>query len=218
MKLSIIVPTKGRSTLGRTLDSIIHQMAPEDEVLVVTDGPIRHVDDMVKHYDEMSPAGAIRLFGTDKVTADNGGSQRDLAIQYASGDVLLFMDDDDIYTRSAFATIRTAISDNWGVPHIFRMYAGGGGGAGTDVHNFLGALWRTEKLEYGNVGTPMIVVPRLASMPTWAAYHKNSHDFGFIHEIITRRYNGLVVWHPEIIAIIRPTPAEVDREIPRLEA
>lgn len=215
MTFSIIIPTMGRPTLGRTLDSIIHQMGEKDEIIVVTDGPMPHVFDLVKHYVDVMPAGRITVT-TGPETHDNGGTQRDLGISMAQSDWLLFMDDDDIYTRSAFNTVRQALSEFPGpeLPHVFKMQAGGGGGWQTQVVGWTGTLWQQPKLTYGNVGTPMFVVSKLTELPKWANYHKNSHDFGFIHEIVTKYYDNQMVWRPEVISIIRPSGEDLEREIP----
>jgi glycosyltransferase involved in cell wall biosynthesis len=206
MKLSVIVPTLGRQTLPRTLDSIVWQLNPGDELLVVSDGWISHVADQVSHYQSHEHPYYVS-YHRGPTTMNNGASQRDLGIERALGDVLLFMDDDDIYARGALESIRLRIKDSYGMPHIFQMRYGNQGGV----------LWREPKFEFGNVGTPMFTVPRLPSLPKWASYPKNAHDFHFINDVVNKMFGGHVGWHNIVTSIIRPSAEEAEREIPRAE-
>src|SRR2546423_1592900 len=74
---SVIVPTSGRSTLLGTLESIVSQLEPGDEVIVVRDG-----------------------------AGDWGHSARNAAMPRAKGTHLLFQDDDDQYANGALAEMR----------------------------------------------------------------------------------------------------------------
>jgi glycosyltransferase involved in cell wall biosynthesis len=89
---SIIVPTTGRPSLPQTLASIVEQLEPGDEVLVVRDD-----------------------------SGDFGDTPRNEAMPRARGTHLLFMDDDDQYARGALATIRRFAEDHPGRIGIFRM-------------------------------------------------------------------------------------------------
>jgi Rad3-related DNA helicase len=65
------------------------------------------------------------------------------------------MDDDDVFTPDALAAIRGGIAEHPERVLLFRM------------DNYGTLLWRDRAIRYGNVGTPMVVVPnnpaRLAS-------------------------------------------------------
>jgi glycosyltransferase involved in cell wall biosynthesis len=216
MNFSIIVPTKGRPTLDRTIRSILHQMGPEDEMILVADGEEAY-DKMwavINPHIHIDQTRNIHLAKTNDVTKNNGASQRDLGMKTARGDVLLFMDDDDIYVRRAFRMMRESMISDWAIPHIFRMAAGGGGGYHTEVHNFTGVLWTDQALRFGNIGTPMVTVPNLRNLPKWAGFGKNSHDYEFIVDLVTNYFGGEVRWHEQITSIIRPTKEEVEQEVP----
>ena len=90
--LSIIVPTRGRTTLKRTLRSIAGQLQPGDEVLVLRDE-----------------------------TGDSGDSARMGGMERARGSHLAFMDDDDVYAPGALEKMRRFARDHPGRVGIFKM-------------------------------------------------------------------------------------------------
>ncbi len=89
---SVIVPTRGRSTLRGSLASITEQLEPGDE--------------------------AIIRCSRDE---DFGNAARQSMIERAKGTHLLFMDDDDQFATGALATMRRFASENPGRIGIFRM-------------------------------------------------------------------------------------------------
>ena len=90
--LSIIVPTRGRKTLERTLRSISGQLQPGDEVIVLRDE-----------------------------TGDSGDSARMSGMERARGTHLAFMDDDDVYRPGALEKMRRFARDNPGRIGLFKM-------------------------------------------------------------------------------------------------
>src|SRR5205085_10755047 len=121
-RFSIIVPTCGRQSLRRTLQSIHSQaLLDGDEVLLVADGPVPLAEEL---FAESGLPG--RCLATP-ATRDFGGSQRNRGMDEARGDYLLFMDDDDVFTPCAIQTIRAALQEAPDRPHLFRMrYAASG--------------------------------------------------------------------------------------------
>jgi glycosyltransferase involved in cell wall biosynthesis len=89
---SVIVPTSGRNTLRGTLESIVAQLEPGDEVIVLRDG-----------------------------AGDWGHSARNSAMPRAKGTHLLFQDDDDQYAIGALAKIRAFAREHPDRIGIFRM-------------------------------------------------------------------------------------------------
>jgi glycosyltransferase involved in cell wall biosynthesis len=89
---SVIVPTAGRKTLLGTLDSIVGQLEPGDEVIVLRDG-----------------------------ARDYGHSARNSAMARAKGTHLLFQDDDDQYANGAIAEMRRFAREQPDRIGIFRM-------------------------------------------------------------------------------------------------
>ena len=93
---SVIVPTKGRETLTRTLASVAPQLENGDELLVM------------------------------RLDCVWGNEARDLMMAKATGSHLLFMDDDDVYAPGALAIVRSAVAQAPDRFHVFRMRHGDG--------------------------------------------------------------------------------------------
>lgn len=158
-RLSIIIPTIGRETLARTLASIAQQkLIAGDEVLVVGDGP--------------QPAAAA-IFAASCLPGryldgpeihDWGGSQRTAGMRRARGDLLLFMDDDDVYLPGAFERVR-AEADRAAL-NIFRM------------ERPKDSLPIGRRMVRGNVSTQMLCVPNRAEwLGQWSARYEGDFDF-----------------------------------------
>jgi hypothetical protein len=95
VSLSIIVPTVGRWTLERTLDSIRPQLHAEDELIVVYSHEV-----------------------TRDPSLGRGGAEKVEGMRRATGTHLAFMDDDDVYLPGALDLMRAHAAD---VPVIFRL-------------------------------------------------------------------------------------------------
>jgi glycosyltransferase involved in cell wall biosynthesis len=180
--LSVVIPTIGRETLCATLASVSLQLEPGDEVLVVGDGRPARAREI---FAEQRGRG-WRYLETDGPCNDAGGTQRDLAATVARGDHLCFMDDDDVFTPHALEAIRRGVSDHPARVLVFRM------------DNYGTMLWRDRVVSYGNVGTPMVVVP---TDPTLLASW-TSGDYEFIRDTCERL--GEPVWREDVVAIVRP--------------
>lgn len=110
MKVSVIVPVYNvEPYLRKCLDSLVEQTLDDMEILVINDGsPDRSqeiIDEYVKKYPE-------RVFGYEK---ENGGqgSARNMALEFARGEFIGFVDSDDWVDHTMFETMyKKAISEN----------------------------------------------------------------------------------------------------------
>lgn len=185
-KFSFIIPTVGRLSLRRVLSGLVPQLGPEDEVLVVADGP------------QPAAAEIVGAFGDYRVkpfehgpTHAWGNAQRNFGISRASGTHLAFMDDDDQYLPSAVAAMRAAAVEEPDSVLLFRM-----------VHEGR-ILWaRRGVIEIGNVGTHMILAPNVpGKIPGWGpskdAPDGYAADFVFIRDLAAL---WPVSWRREVVA------------------
>jgi len=175
VKLSIIVVTCGRVELGEAVRSVAEQTNPDDEVLI----------------------GRCAYTPEDRATAmANVGAMRNRLMREATGDWLMFLDDDDVYFHDALDIVRSACSVQ--LPHIFRMRYPSGA-----------ELWIDPEIRPGNVGTPMFVIPNLPrKLGKWTG--GDQHDYDFILDTV--RLSGDVVWRQESLALIAPAYGGVHGE------
>ncbi len=90
MRITAIITTYNRSHLiDETIESVLAQTRPADEVIVVDDGSTDDTLACVKAYE-----GRVRI-----LAKENGGvsSARNAGIQAASGEWVTFLDDDDLW-------------------------------------------------------------------------------------------------------------------------
>ncbi len=173
ISLSIIVPTSGRPSLNRTLASITSQMLPQDQLLVLRDD-----------------------------SGDWGNTPRNHGITMATGDYLMFMDDDDTYHEGALAMVRRALAENPGRPHIFRMARHG------RMHD---CLPDKKIVAAGQISTQMFVFPNNPErLGRWSQRYEG--DFDFADSTLALYPPDSLIWRDEIIAIWRPDELRVALE------
>lgn len=142
---------------------------------------------------QQSAADADEVITVPDTTGDNGYTPRTKGMLEASGTHVAFLDDDDVYAPEAIDLMRGAACD---VPVIFRM-----------DHPYHGVLWRERQLRFGNVGTPMFLVPnRPDKFGEWAPHNPKlkepGGDFTFITGCVEKM--GGPVWREEVVCIVRP--------------
>lgn len=184
-RLSVVIPTCGRSSLADTLESIVRQEWIEgDEVVVVADGSHEQARE------DFLDSGLPGRFLTHGPTRNFGNAQREFAYRVCHGDFIVHMDDDDIFAEEAFVKIRKAVATAPSCAHLFRVVAPWGEVVWTDPG----------VIEQGNVCTIQLVVPNVReALPKWP--RRQGGNIGFTRDC--RETFGLM-WRPEIIAICRP--------------
>lgn len=204
--------TKGRPTLTNTLNSIMPQLQQLDELIVVFDLAFWEETYMatikrVSHAQKKSPHPDIwTSFCSCRPNAEGHGyQQRTEGMFFAEGraDLICFIDDDDIYLPGALTKMRTSSLE---VPTIYRMEYG------RDTYaSYKGEwLWRTKELKFGNVGTPMFVVPNIQhKLGRWRAHtvingdEPVGGDFTFINETVEEM--GGVIWEDHVTSLVKPS-------------
>lgn len=108
MKYSVIIPIyNAAETLHRCLDSLVSQLREDTELLLVNDGSTDASLEICDEYAARFPQ--IRLF-----SKENGGvsSARNLGLQQAQGEYVLFVDSDDAVDKNYFTVVDSALVDH----------------------------------------------------------------------------------------------------------
>ncbi len=119
MKLSIIIPAYNMEDyLSKCLDSVIYPELRDYEIIVVNDGSTDHTASIASDYVRRLPS-LIRLISTP-----NGGlgHARNVGLDNASGDYLLFLDSDDSLSPGALPEIMDTLGRGYDI-FIFDLVA-----------------------------------------------------------------------------------------------
>ena len=110
MKISCIIPTRDRCDMVlRAIDSVTAQKGGSPEIVVVDDGS---VDGTHEHIKKNYPTvKLIRLSGLGPGPARNAG------VAAAEGDVLMFLDSDDIWLADHLAVLRKTLNKGFQVAY-----------------------------------------------------------------------------------------------------
>jgi glycosyltransferase involved in cell wall biosynthesis len=189
-KLSIIVPTPDGDGLIALFESVLGQLLPADELLVIGDGfwgPLTHVAALC-----LDAGPPVRYLSHNAGYAAWGHPQINYGITQASGDYLIFIDDDDQFAPDALATIRQAIGElSAPRPLIFRFYAQRLGRTLPEQHAVI---------ESG-IGGHCLVQPNIPDrLGRWE--DRYGGDFDFIVSTLAHWPEG-PVWRDDVIAIAR---------------
>jgi glycosyltransferase involved in cell wall biosynthesis len=160
---SILLATAGRGTIMRTLRSLLPQLEPGDEVMILRDD-----------------------------SGDAGDTPRNDAMPRAAGSHLLFMDDDDVYTRGALGRMRRFADENPGRIGIFKLeYVVGN------------RRWVEPELKFKNVSTQTFLVPNVPGrLGRWERQGRIAGDFVFITG--TARLQGEPIFVDDVTVLARP--------------
>jgi hypothetical protein len=191
--VTFIVPTVGRRSLSRTLDSI--ECWKGDEILLVGDPTLGLQSlPMIRRRHE------IRFIHCPRGN-DWGHTERNYAAPFARCRYIAHIDDDDWYAPGTRALMADAIFRTPGRPIIFRMRFPNGI-----------TLWSEQEVRCGNVGTPMILIP---NMPTRLGQFRPfvGGDFAYLDE--AKWPKDQFVWRPEIIAHLDHDPGAPPSEYAR---
>jgi glycosyltransferase involved in cell wall biosynthesis len=164
MNFSIIIPTCGRRTLARTLQSIqLAGLLLGDEVIVVGDGPQPIASEICKHFQPFMDVKYLEHGPTHCF----GNAQRDFGMRTAIKDMLAFMDDDDEYVAGCLDVMRQFAVENPGKVLIFQMY-----------HRSVGVIWKEKVLREGEVGTQTVVLPNVQErLSQWTCEQIPERDY-----------------------------------------
>lgn len=173
-------------------------MAPSISIILPTMGRFSLHNTLLSVVPDMAHGDELILL-MDR-TGDSGNTPRDNAMRRAKGSHLWFIDDDDIGKPLALDGMREAASEKPEALHCFKMEFGAG--ATSEVPGRV--LWERMCIEPGNLGTPCVLVPNRPDLPSWTEGNDQMifSDFQWIQKVA--KLVPEVVWHSQIVALIRP--------------
>lgn len=108
MRYSVIIPVyNAKGTLRRCLDSLVGQQFSNYELLLINDGSTDGSDTICREY--ANTYSCVRYFAKE-----NGGvsSARNLGLEQAEGEYILFVDSDDYVSADYFASLSSALKND----------------------------------------------------------------------------------------------------------
>jgi len=163
---NIVCSSLGRTSLPTLINSFESQLTERDYFTIISDNNHDYVKNClnkdfkfnVNHIVEEGPPSGIY-----------GHPILNKHINNLDGDFIMFADDDDRYVPDAFEFIRNVVKEK--KLYIFKHKWG-------DTIN-----WREKKIEVGNIGKCMGVIPNTKSLPKFDLSYHGSGDGMFYVEL-----------------------------------
>ena len=134
VQFSLIIATKGRPVaLAAALQSAAKALPADGEVLVVDGDPERSAEQVVTELGSQEPGVAVRYLASDPGAA----LQRNVGIDAAQGEVVVFVDDDCTFEPGLFEALEAAYRDPAVVGATGQIEAPAHDGVGSDPHSRL---------------------------------------------------------------------------------
>ncbi|WP_303849705.1 glycosyltransferase [Seleniivibrio woodruffii] len=106
LKISVITPTfNRRGLLKRAVESVLSQTYPNFEHIIVNDGG-ESAKDIIEGFAD----SRLKYYDSKKNLGRSGS--RNFALERATGDIICYLDDDDLYLENHFATVADFFSKN----------------------------------------------------------------------------------------------------------
>ena len=186
------MPTQGRASISRALKSIEENWRPGDESIVVADTHGSLLDEHLRHWVEMRGHTYLEH---DAGHHCWGHCQLNHGMKHATGDYLVYMDDDDVFAHGAWNAIRETIAQRTVVgPILFQFKTSTGG-----------ILWQIpgSDLAHGRIGGHCLVQP---NDPERMGFFSCEYagDLTAIQDACQNWGHDKVLWMPHVISIARP--------------
>jgi len=195
--ITIAIPTIGRPSLARTLDSIARQrLGVDDRVLVMLDTyqeqPRPDIVNLVASY---GPAFELHPF--DGGVHFYGNPQLNEAMRIASTDYFCGLGDDDIYVDGAIERLKVSLRP--GRATLCQFYS-----PPFDTRDgaFRFVLWDEPKLRVAHISGCCLIAPVSALVPVKADL-RCEVDYEWIVDVV-KRTGHRPVWMPDCLIIARP--------------
>jgi hypothetical protein len=198
--ITVIMPTIGRPTLSRTIESILPQMGDEDQIYLVWDR-----DEVPSNRTPDDPRITHRTFLTPPDTPKPwvGQPQRCFALDHASEmrDLLMWMGDDDLMAGGALDAVRKCAARHPGQVILCKFR----GWWPPRPVIWLDEMAPVERFQEGWLSDHSIICWNEPEKLGRFGMHYQG-DWTFIKETV-ENFGGLsrVVWLDKLVAILRPS-------------
>jgi glycosyltransferase involved in cell wall biosynthesis len=156
MSVSIIIPTYNRSgLLKRAINSVLPQLLPSDEILVVDDGSTDDTQSVVEGFGE-----PVRYL---KVPNSGPSNARNVGITHAKGDLLAFLDDDDEWFANKLLLQRTLFQCHSEYLFVFSNFSNMYKDGAVKPHGVM--LWGQREKRWDHVFPNNSLYSQLAPLP-----------------------------------------------------
>ena len=184
--ISVITPTIGRPSLAKMLSIVVPQLVKGDEVLVVGDGPTPAARKIVESF-----KSSFIKYEEHGPIWNYGNPQRNLAMSKATGQFLMFVDDDDPVPGNV-GIVKKAVAAIPDRPHMFKISIPG-----------RGLFPNVRKVACGIVSGQGFVPPNIKRLlGKWSGRYVA--DFDFISSTAALYGEGAIIWHDDIICEVKP--------------
>lgn len=158
MKLCVVVPTIGRDSLLRTLDSLTPQLTADDVGIIACDATGADADAVTR----MTHGSRFVVFQVGSKTAA-GHHATNFVLDHLPSDVTHTwrIDDDDVASPGALAALRGAACSS----PVFARFR----------YVDDGLVWDSPVLQEANIGSPCILAPRSAAR--WGDRYEGDFDY-----------------------------------------
>jgi hypothetical protein len=220
MKLSVIYPIcswpdpkdlngKPHPFLFESLDSVFNDVNLDIELLIGIDGVRPWLLSYLNYWKETRNIGSgkIKIYEIP-FSGTYGNRQRNFLLKEASGNIISFMDHDDIYLPNALKMVFNEFSLNPKSPHFFKIKISMYGDHDKSKHGIvtLGGIEVENNLVKGKIGGHMFVVPNIKQhLSEWPETIYEA-DYHFIKNTC-KSFSGVGInpkWSDVYIAHIRP--------------
>ena len=176
---SVIIPVYNRShLLAETIDTVLTQIYPHFEIIIVDDGSTENIKKVLE--DKYNSDPRVKYFRKQN---EERGAARNFGLKQANGEYAVFFDSDDFMKPHYLETLNKVIAENPGINLLAAKYNYDNNGK-TEYHPFLQSLvegWYDQNLFLkGNIlacnycvrikdNDPKLFPPEreLASMEDW---------------------------------------------------
>lgn len=193
ISFSIILPILQQDPPSVLIRTLLEQMSPRDELIVVGDGPKPEArkalvaSDPRLMYLEFGPTGAW------------GHPQRNVALRFCDRDFVFSLQEDNELMMGALETIRKTIEDEPERPLLFRAKC-------ADQ-----ILWRSQELVEENVRGQLFVVPNLKGhVGKWGRRREGFFDFAWSTIMRYPQGKDKLAWRKDILTITSQSVVKVN--------